>query len=146
MRPFGLRIIKILSCAMLLTCAALSGASANSRQDVKDPGAFLERMRGQIAYIRVYNSKDRLASQIISQGSGVVLKGGYVLTSLHLAKALSTADGSSLFVTASLGYNEGGAEFSLSYVAEVSAHDLLLLAFKSDAVRVAARPVCAKPP
>ncbi|MGR9319827.1 S1 family peptidase (plasmid) [Rhizobium leguminosarum] len=143
MCPFGVRIIKMLSGAILLISVALSAAFANSNHEVKDPAAFLEKIRGQIAYIRVYSSKDRLASQIISQGSGVVLKGGYVLTSLHLAKALSTGDGSSLFVTASLGYNEGGAEFSLSYVAEVSAHDLLLLAFRSDAIRVAA-PTCVR--
>lgn len=52
MRPFGVRIIKILSCAILLTYAALSGASASASQDVNDPGAFLTLADMDVAIYR----------------------------------------------------------------------------------------------
>jgi hypothetical protein len=93
-------------------------------------------MRQHIVFIRVYDNKDKLPSQMVNQGTGFLLKGGVVLTALHLEKTYKDTAGTSRFITASIGYNEGVGQISLNYIGEEAAHDLMLLSFASDVVSV----------
>lgn len=122
---------------LLLTRQAVGGPLDNLEQ-------FKADIRQHIVFIRIYDNKDKLPSQLVSQGTGVLFKGGFVLTALHLEKTFKDTAGTSRFITASIGYNEGVGQISLNYIGEEPAHDLMLLSFASDVVSVDT-DVCVRP-
>ncbi|MER8388347.1 serine protease [Mesorhizobium sp. M1380] len=126
---------------LLLLCFLPAHAYA---QDIKEqPDRFLGNFSKRIVRLRFYSSANELASDKISEGSGVLLDDGFVLTARHLLDVSGTLPASakdivdqSVFITGAT----AGSPAQLAYIAD-SDPDLLLLQYKTDIPRPSP-PIC----
>lgn len=124
----SLRIIGLSVC-LAAVCAG-PAAAQNAVQN------FVAENRGKVVFVQAFPNENRLPTDVLAAGSGVLLKDGYVLTARHIAKAGKLTgtpeQGERLIVLDGRIGSDQADGYLLEYIGESEKHDLLLLRFDRD--------------
>jgi WD40 repeat protein len=109
---------------LVLLVLSLLSVAAGQAQDV------FEDNKGKAVFIEAFADINALPSERLDAGSGMLFKGGYVLTARHFINAGAVKGPGAMVFFGHMGDVEA-PRYQLSYVAEDEDHDLLLLRFST---------------